>query len=145
MNIATCSGGCCVTYKTVSRLDDWIYWHLIHAVWNCGQYSAIAILHTLQFTVAHALGFSNFTIHILATDLPQSHCNFKSHMTSYCHSLIPFLPFLLNHIRLPSPELDPIIDNWLKRPYLSLHNTSARTTQKTASLLLRRLLYWSVA
>jgi hypothetical protein len=33
------------------------------------NYSAIAILHTLHFTVAHALGFSVFTSRILATDL----------------------------------------------------------------------------
>jgi hypothetical protein len=32
-------------------------------------------------------------------------------MKSSCHSLIPFLPFLLNHITLPSPELGPILDN----------------------------------
>jgi hypothetical protein len=34
-----------------------------------GNYSAIADLHTLQFTVTHALGFSAFTSRILATDL----------------------------------------------------------------------------
>jgi hypothetical protein len=34
-----------------------------------GNYSAIADLHTLQFTVTHALGFSVFTSRILATDL----------------------------------------------------------------------------
>jgi hypothetical protein len=47
--------------------------------------SAIADLHSLQFTVTHALGFSAFTSHILATDLSQSHCNLKSHMESSCH------------------------------------------------------------
>jgi hypothetical protein len=54
------------------RLDDWIYWHLIHTTRDYRQYSAIAILHTLQFTVTHALGFSVFTSHILATDLSLS-------------------------------------------------------------------------
>jgi hypothetical protein len=34
-----------------------------------GSYSAIADLHTLQFTVTHALGFSFFTSRILAMDL----------------------------------------------------------------------------
>jgi hypothetical protein len=34
-----------------------------------GNYSAIANLHTLQFTFTHALGFSVFTSRILATDL----------------------------------------------------------------------------
>jgi hypothetical protein len=38
-----------------------------------GNYSAIVILHTVQFTVAHALGFSVFTSHILAMELSQSH------------------------------------------------------------------------
>jgi hypothetical protein len=33
------------------------------------SYSAIADLHTLQFTVTHALVFSVFTSHILTTDL----------------------------------------------------------------------------
>jgi hypothetical protein len=33
------------------------------------QHGAIAILHTFQFTVAHALGFSVFTSRVLATDL----------------------------------------------------------------------------
>jgi hypothetical protein len=33
------------------------------------QYSAIADLHTFQFTVAHAIGFSVFTSRILITDL----------------------------------------------------------------------------
>jgi hypothetical protein len=75
------------------------------------RYGAIAILHTLQFPVAHVLGFSVIISRILVTDLSRSHCNFKSHMKSSCRSLIPFLPFLLNHFRLPSPELDPILDN----------------------------------
>jgi hypothetical protein len=33
------------------------------------NYSAITDVHTLQFTVTHALGFSVFTSRILATDL----------------------------------------------------------------------------
>jgi hypothetical protein len=92
-----------------------------------GTYSALAILHTLYFTVAHA-----HTSRILATDLQSSHCHFKSRMKSSFHRLIPFLSFLLDHLRLPSPELNPILDsNNFKRPSLSLYNPSARTTQKT--------------
>jgi hypothetical protein len=34
-----------------------------------GNYSAITDLHTLLFTLTHALGFSVFTSRILATDL----------------------------------------------------------------------------
>jgi hypothetical protein len=37
------------------------------------QYSAIADLHNLQFTVTHALGFSVFTSCNLVTELKQSH------------------------------------------------------------------------
>jgi hypothetical protein len=78
---------------TGSGLDDWIYWHTCTQFGTTGNYSSIAILHTFQFTVANALGFSVFTSRILATDLSQSHCIFNSHMTSSWYSLIPFLPF----------------------------------------------------
>jgi hypothetical protein len=64
----------------------------IHTVRNYRKYSAIADLHTFRFTVAHALGFLVFTSRILATDLRQSHCNFKWHVKSSCRSLIPFFP-----------------------------------------------------
>jgi hypothetical protein len=67
----------------------------IHTARGYRQYSAIADLHTLQFTFTHALGFSVFTSRILATDLSHSRCNFKSHMKSSFNSLIPFSPFLL--------------------------------------------------
>jgi hypothetical protein len=36
------------------------------------QYSAIADLHNLQFTVTHALGFSVFTSRTLVMELKQS-------------------------------------------------------------------------
>jgi hypothetical protein len=88
-----------VTYKTGFGLDDLIYCTLyIHTARNYRQYSAIAILHTLQFIVTHALGFSVFTSRILATDPSQSHCNFKSHMMSSLHRLISSLGIIL---RLP--------------------------------------------
>jgi hypothetical protein len=73
-----------VTCKTGFGLDDWIYCTLYtHTVRDYRQYSAIAILHTLQFTVAHALGFSVFTSRILATDFSQTNCNFRSQMKSF--------------------------------------------------------------
>jgi hypothetical protein len=56
------------------------------------NYNAIADLHTSQFTVTHALGFSVFTSGIQATGLSQSQCHFKSHMKYSFHSRIPFLP-----------------------------------------------------
>jgi hypothetical protein len=105
-NTVTCRGfvrdlydGFCIGWLDLLRL--------IHShTGTTGNYSAIADLHTLQFTVPHTLGFSGFISRILATDLSQSHCNFKSHMKSSLYRLINFLPFLLNHLRLPSPELD---------------------------------------
>jgi hypothetical protein len=74
------------------------------------NYSATAGLHASQFTITHELGFSVFTSRILTTDSSQSHCNFTSHLKSSLYRLIPFLPFLLSHLRLPSPELDQILD-----------------------------------
>jgi hypothetical protein len=73
----TCRGYC-VTCKAGFGLGDWIYWHLIHTTRDYRQYSAITDLHTVQFTITHALGFSVFTSRILATDLSQSHCNIWS-------------------------------------------------------------------
>jgi hypothetical protein len=62
-------GGGGVTYRTSFGLDDWIYCTLhIHTTRKYRQYNAIAILHTPQFTGAHALWFSVFTSRILATD-----------------------------------------------------------------------------
>jgi hypothetical protein len=86
-----------VTYRRGFGLDDWIYCTLyVHTTHDYRQYNAIADLHTLQSTVTHALGFSVFTSCILAMDLSQSHCHFKSHIKSSCHSLIPFLPLFCN-------------------------------------------------
>jgi hypothetical protein len=94
------------TYKMGFGLDDQIYCTLyIHTTRDYRQYSAIAILHTLQFIVAHALGFSVFTSRILATDLSQSHRHFNSHMTSCFHCLIPFLPLFCN---CPFRRLDSV-------------------------------------
>jgi hypothetical protein len=42
-------------------------------------------------------------------------------MKSSFHRLIPFLPFLLNHLGLPSPELHPILDKSLKWTLLQLN------------------------
>jgi hypothetical protein len=91
-------------------IDDWIYFTLhIHTLRDYKQYSATAILHTFQFTVAHIIGFSVFTSRILVTDLSQSHCSIKSHVNSSLQSPIPFLPSLLSHLRPISSNLDPIL------------------------------------
>jgi hypothetical protein len=81
-----------VTYNTSFGLVDRIYCTLyIHTTRDCRKYSAIADLHTLQFTVSHELMFSVFTSRILAMELQLSHCHFESHMKSSFHRLIPFL------------------------------------------------------
>jgi hypothetical protein len=109
------------------EFGDWIYCTLyIHTLRDYRQYSAIAILHTFQLTVTHALESSVFTSRILATDSSQSHCHFNSHMKSSWHSLITFLSFLLNHLRLPSPELEPILFRLLfSTPCYSAFTTTA--------------------
>jgi hypothetical protein len=81
----------CVTYKTgvwiwMSGFIDTLY--TVHG--TTGNYSAVAI-PTLYRSSLHTLGFSVLTSRILATDLSQSHCNFKSHMKS-----------LLTNIQLPT-------------------------------------------
>jgi hypothetical protein len=88
-------GGLYVTYRRV--LDWMIYWHVIHKTPDYRQYSAIADLHTLQFTVTHALGHSVFTSIILVTDLYQSHCHFKLHMKSSFHGIIRFFSLFYNY------------------------------------------------
>jgi hypothetical protein len=50
-----------------------IYFTLyIHTIRDYRQQSAVAILHTFQFTVTHSLGFSVFTSRILETDCNSS-------------------------------------------------------------------------
>jgi hypothetical protein len=124
----------CVTYKTGSRFDDWFYWHLIHSH-NSGLQSvtALSLIYPFYSSPSHTHYGSVFTSLILATDLSQSHCDFKSHTKSSFHGLIHFLSFLSNHLPMPSPEFDPILENnWLKRLSLPLYNHSARTTQKSS-------------
>jgi hypothetical protein len=81
-----------VTYERVlDGMIGFINDLYIHTVRNYRQYSAIAHLHSLQFTVTHALRFSVFSSRILATDLNTVVIPI-SHMKSSFHSLIPFLP-----------------------------------------------------
>jgi hypothetical protein len=58
------------TSETYRRGLDWMIRFIgIHTTRDYRQYSAVAALHNLQFTVTHALGFSVFSSCILATDL----------------------------------------------------------------------------
>jgi hypothetical protein len=112
-------------------LDDWIYWHLTHTIRDYEQYSTIADLHTSQFTVTHTLGFSVFTSCALATDSYQSHCNFKSHMKSSLHSLIPFLP---SYPRRLASQNSTLFYAATASFETLLYNHFAWTTQKTQLL-----------
>jgi hypothetical protein len=70
----------------------------------------------------------------------QPHRHFNLYIKSSWYRLIHFLLFLLNHFRLPSPELDTILDypsTLLKRLSLSLYNPSARTPRKTPSSIVK--------
>jgi hypothetical protein len=58
-----------VTYRRVLDFIIGVIAPYKFKTWDCRQYSAIADLHTLQFAVTHALGFSVFTSRIPATDL----------------------------------------------------------------------------
>jgi hypothetical protein len=67
VNAVKCRG-VSVTKITASRSVDWIIFIILND-------NAIAILHNLQFTVTHALGFSFFTSRIMVTELKESRCD----------------------------------------------------------------------
>jgi hypothetical protein len=115
---------------------------------NYRQYSAIADLHTLQFTVVHALRFSVVTSRILVTDFSQTHT-----YEVFFSRLIPFLPlfcncqfrrldsitFLCSQAHIPAgwrPETQPFTSTRLLFYTILccrtlLYNHFAETTQKT--------------
>jgi hypothetical protein len=83
---------------------------------STGNYSDIAILYTLQFTAAHALGFSAFISRILATDLSQSHFSFKLTHEVFLAQSNSFLAIIL---QLPIPN------TWLDYSRLLFYTPSA--------------------
>jgi hypothetical protein len=86
-----------VTYKTGFGLNVCIYCTLyFHTVRNYRQYSAIAILHTFQFNVAHALLFQSSLV--LSWQRIYHSLTVTSNLLGTV--LIPFLPFL----QLPIPK-----------------------------------------
>jgi hypothetical protein len=111
-----------------------------------GNYSAIADLHTSQFTITYSLGFSVFASRILETDLQQSHCHFKSYINISFHKLFLFLPLFcncrLNSIPLfPNSYLGRLASRNSTQFYAAplsfgtfLYNNFAWTTQKTQPL-----------
>jgi hypothetical protein len=85
------NAGLCLTYKTGSGFNKWILLTLYTHKAELRATQRCCYLHTLHFTRTQTLGFSVFTSRVLAMDLYQSHCHFKSHLKSSFHSLIPFL------------------------------------------------------
>jgi hypothetical protein len=90
--------------------------------------AALSLFYTISCSPLNTrTRFSAFTSRILPTDLSQSYCHFNSHMKSSWHSLILFLPFLLNHLRLQPPEVDQIqflLDNFTSRLLFSFPSTN---------------------
>jgi hypothetical protein len=68
------------------------------------QYSA-TVIYTLYGSPLRTHQVSVFTSRILATDLSQSLCNFKSHMRSSFHSLIPSLSLFSTQFNSCVPKL----------------------------------------
>jgi hypothetical protein len=67
-NIVTCKGVCVMKKRVLDRTTGFISTSATSSP-NHTQYSAITDLLNFQFTVAHALGISDFTSLLLATDL----------------------------------------------------------------------------
>jgi hypothetical protein len=72
--IIMCRGICVTNIQVLDQMIGFIGTSVIISV-NYNQYSAIADLHNLQFTVTHALGFSVFSSCVLVMELKESHCD----------------------------------------------------------------------
>jgi hypothetical protein len=87
---------------------------------NYKLYNAIAILHTFQFTAAHALGFSVSTSRCLVADL-----NIGTIASSHYEVFLPFLGTAdsLNSVlqRFDSPILSPVWSSLLVANTLSFY------------------------
>jgi hypothetical protein len=116
--------------------------NLFTIVGTTDNYNVIVDLHTFLLTVTHAHVSQSF----LAISWQHSHWNFKSHIKSYFHSLIPFLLYSATansedstQFNSSAPKLiswqagvsklDSILLNWTL-----LYKYFARTKQKTQSL-----------
>jgi hypothetical protein len=109
----------------VSDLYDgfWVGWldllHLIHSqLGNTGN-TALSLFYTLCSSPLHTHWISKSSP-VVTWQRIFNRLTVTSNHTwgSSLHSLIHFLPFLLNHLRLPSPKLDPIL---AKTPSNDLH------------------------
>jgi hypothetical protein len=153
-NIVTCIG---VTYR---RVLDWMIGFIAHYTFTTRdyrQYSAIAILHTFQFTVTHPVGISVITSRILATYITVSLSLQITRGVFFAQSSSLFAIILqlpIPKTRLSSIPLFPssclgrlasrssalhfslLLASVSSRLLIaSFYNPSTRTTQKAASLI----------
>jgi hypothetical protein len=121
-------------------------------LWTTGNYRATADLHTLPFTITHALGFSVFTSRILATDITVTLSFQITHEVFFARSN-SFLAIANSEdsTQFNSSVSKLIPAGWRLEIRLTLLNRTllyyhfARTTQKTQPLLLGRCIYSAVA
>jgi hypothetical protein len=95
-----------------SGLDDWIDTYTFAQFRTTGNYSAIAILHTSQLTIAHALEFSVFASRTLTTDLWQE-LSLQISVKYSCH-------FLFSHLGMPTLQNSTQFSKANSLIYLSL-------------------------
>jgi hypothetical protein len=92
----------CVTYRRGFVFDDQIYLHLIHSTWDYRQLERYLYFHALQFTFAHTHYGSQSSLVVSWQRIYNSITVTAAHMKPSLHSLIPFLPFLLKRLLLPT-------------------------------------------
>jgi hypothetical protein len=137
----------CVTYGQVLDLMIGIIETLFTQLGITSNYSAIADLYNLQFTVTHALGFSVFTCRILATDfhtvaIPEFHCNCSTYEVFFAHSN----SFLVISSQSPSTAISRTRPNSNSSCFRSsLYRLEANPQETPLPLLLRRRVYSAVA
>jgi hypothetical protein len=112
--------------------------------------TALPLICTLYSSLVHTYLGSQSSLVVSWQRIYKSLAFTSNHtMSLLLHRLIPFLPFLLSHIRLPSPRLDSvqflcsqahILAGWRLKTQITLlnwnllYNHFARTTQKTEPL-----------
>jgi hypothetical protein len=127
------------TNKMGSSWDDWIFtsWvtHSLLVTLTHRQYSAIADIHTFQFTVAHAIGFSPSTSRILAT-------NFDTQTTTVSNSkCYTYIRYSIHTLNLHRATNFPLL------LFTSLHFTLLHFTYNSHSQprTLNSSLYWNLS
>jgi hypothetical protein len=71
--------------------------------------TALSLNYTLYSSPLHTHYCSQSSLVVSWQRIYNSLTVTAAHIKSSWHSVIPFVPFLLNHLRLPSPELGPVL------------------------------------